>query len=257
MRRWQRGDFRDNTFGMTHFLASVRSAAEAELVLAAGADIVDLKEPDAGALGAVVPTVIRECLQSIGGRKPVSATVGDLPMVPKAVADAVAATAGLGVDTVKLGMLADGDPWGCFDALRTLNLPADLVLVFFADVPMDMDTVEAARASGAAGVMLDTAGKNSGSLTDHMPLGEIGDFVERARQAELQVGLAGSLRARHVPPLLELRPDLLGFRGALCEKGSRGRGLDPRACAEIGRLVAAGPGAPDARFDGRVTSAMC
>ena len=170
MRRWQRGDFRDNTFGMTHFLASVRSAAEAELVLAAGADIVDLKEPDAGALGAVVPTVIRECLQSIGGRKPVSATVGDLPMVPKAVADAVAATAGLGVDTVKLGMLADGDPWGCFDALRTLNLPADLVLVFFADVPMDMDTVEAARASGAVGVMLDTAGKNSGSLTDHMPV---------------------------------------------------------------------------------------
>jgi uncharacterized protein (UPF0264 family) len=242
---------------MTHFLASVRSAAEAELVLAAGADIVDLKEPDAGALGAVAPAVIRECLQSIGGRKPVSATVGDLPMAPRAVADAVTATAGLGVDTVKVGVLPEGDPWGCFDALRSLTLPADLVLVFFADGPMDMDTVEAARASGAAGIMLDTAGKNSGSLTDHMPLGAIGGFVERARQAGLQVGLAGSLRNRQVRPLLELRPDLLGFRGALCENGSRGQGLDPRACAEVGRLVAAGSAAPEARFEGRATSAMC
>lgn len=242
---------------MTHFLASVRNAAEAECVLAAGADIVDLKEPDEGALGAVAPSVIRDCLRTIGGRKPVSATVGDLPMNPAAVAEAVAATAELGVDTVKLGIAAEGDPWGCFDALRSLSAPADLVLVFFADVPSDVDPTEAAKASGACGVMLDTAGKERGSLTEHMTLDEIGRFVERARQAELQVGLAGSLRAHHVQPLLALRPDVIGFRGALCEQGARGFNLDPKACAEIGRLVAAGGTATKARFEARATSAVC
>ena len=113
---------------MTHFLASVRCAAEAELVLAAGADIIDLKEPDMGALGAVAPSVIRACLKAVAGRKPVSATVGDLPMMPDTIVDAVMTTAGLGVDTVKLGIQPSGDARGCFDALDGLSLPADLVL---------------------------------------------------------------------------------------------------------------------------------
>ena len=40
---------------MTLFLASVRDVAEAEIALLAGADIVDLKDPAQGALGAVDP----------------------------------------------------------------------------------------------------------------------------------------------------------------------------------------------------------
>ncbi|MEM9590186.1 MAG: (5-formylfuran-3-yl)methyl phosphate synthase [Pseudomonadota bacterium] len=242
---------------MTRFLASVRSAAEVELVLAAGADIIDLKEPNDGALGAVAPSVVRECLKAIGGRKPVSATVGDLPMEPDRVVDAVVATAKLGVDTVKVGVLAGGNPKGCFEALRALMLPAELVLVFFADALPDMDPVEAARASGARGVMLDTAGKGGASLTDHLPLREIERFVDEARRAGLQSGLAGSLRARHVGPLLALQPDVMGFRGALCQRGARDLSLDPVACAEIGQLVAAGRCASEARFEARTAAAMC
>jgi (5-formylfuran-3-yl)methyl phosphate synthase len=40
---------------MTLFLASVRDEAEAEIALLNRADIVDLKEPAHGALGAVAP----------------------------------------------------------------------------------------------------------------------------------------------------------------------------------------------------------
>lgn len=242
---------------MTHFLASVRSYAEAELVLASGADIVDLKDPDRGALGAVEPEVIRACVEGIGGRKPVSATVGDLPMVPATVADAVAATAALGVDVVKLGILPGGDPWGCMDALRGLTLRADLMLVFFADALPNVDPIKAAAASGARGVMLDTVGKAHGALPDHMPLPAIGCFVDRARDAGLLVGVAGSLRARHVRPLLQLRPDVIGFRGALCEQGARGRNLDALACAEIGGLIATVGEASEGPFEARATSAMC
>jgi uncharacterized protein (UPF0264 family) len=242
---------------MTYFLASVRCAEEAELVLQAGADIVDLKEPSAGALGAVEPDVIQNCLKTVGGRKPLSATVGDLPMVPEIIAEAVAATASLGVDTVKIGIQPVGDVWGCLNALRVLRLHADLVLVFFADALPDLDAVEAAEACGASGMMLDTAGKMHGSLTDYMSLADIERFVGRARRAGLQVGLAGSLCARHVRPLLRLRPDVMGFRGALCEQGSRGQGVDVAACTEIGRLFAAGRGDCTRRFEQRMTSAMC
>ena len=75
---------------VTRFLASVRDEGEAALALAAGADIIDLKDPDNGALGAVAPPTMKACLTRIAGRAPVSATVGDLPMEPGVIARAVA-----------------------------------------------------------------------------------------------------------------------------------------------------------------------
>lgn len=242
---------------MTQFLASVRNRAEAEAVLAAGADIVDLKDPDKGALGAVAPDTIRDCLAGIGGRKPVSATVGDLPMEPQMVADAVAATAELGVDTVKLGVPPGGDPEPCFAALRALGLRTGLILVFFADEMPGFDPIEAALACGADGAMLDTAGKGRGVLLDHMPLDAVGRFIARAHDAGLQAGVAGSLRAAHVRPLVALGPDVIGFRGALCRGGVRIETLDPQLCAEIGALVASSRDGADARFGEHSASAMC
>lgn len=105
--------------------------------------------------------------------------------------------------------------------------------------------------------MLDTMGKDNRSLLDHMPLSLIARFLDRARDAALQTGVAGSLRTAHVEPLLELRPDVIGFRGALCERGVRGGKLDPKACAEIAALIAGYRPVTEARFEARTTSAMC
>ena len=54
----------------------------------------------------------------------------------------------------------------------------------------------------------------------------LADCIATAKAAGLIVGLAGSLQARHVPSLLALQPDLLGFRGALCRGGDRAKPLD-------------------------------
>lgn len=241
---------------MTRFLASVRDPAEAESALAAGADIVDLKEPDNGALGAVESDTIKACVAAIKGRAPVSATVGDLPMVANTVADAVAATALWGVDDVKLGIMPGGDPQACFARLRTLDLPAGLILVFFADAMPAFNPIEAARAAGARGVMLDTAGKGEGSLLDRMAIGAVAGFIEDARREGLMVGVAGSLRASHVPPLLVLRPDVIGFRGALCRNGARERSLDLLACRRIRALIPSAA-SPEARFREPQAAALC
>ena len=242
---------------MTRFLASVRDPAEADLVLAAGADIVDLKDPAKGALGAVGLATIKACVASVAGRVPVSATIGDLPMVADPVTDAVRATAACGVDYVKLGVMPDGDPQACFTRLRAERPRPDLILVFFADVMPAFDPVAAAVAAGARGVMLDTAGKQAGSLTDHMTLAEIDRFVTVARREGLMAGVAGSLRSAHVATLLALQPDLIGFRGALCHGGQRGSRLDPIACSRIRALIPAEVPRPEAQRQAPRASAMC
>jgi len=224
---------------MTRFLASVRDAAETETVLAAGADIVDLKDPANGALGAVATDTVRACVARVSGRKPVSATIGDLPMVPRTVALAVAARSALGVDDVKLGVMPGGDPHGCFARLRDLEFEAGLILVFFADAMPAFDPVEAAQRAGAHGIMLDTMGKDGGALTQHIAPDEIARFVDVGRRSGLLVGLAGSLRVSHVAPLLAFGPDVIGFRGALCHEGERSSGLDRKACNEIRSLIPA------------------
>ena len=66
---------------MTRMLASVNGPAEAEIALAGGADIIDLKDPTRGALGAVASGVIGATVRAVGKRRLVSAVAGDLPPV--------------------------------------------------------------------------------------------------------------------------------------------------------------------------------
>ena len=67
---------------MTLFLASVRDEAEAAIALLARADIIDLKEPRRGALGALDLDTTRSIVSLIGGRARLSATVGSRSLGP-------------------------------------------------------------------------------------------------------------------------------------------------------------------------------
>jgi (5-formylfuran-3-yl)methyl phosphate synthase len=221
---------------MTLFLASVRDEAEAAIALLARADIIDLKEPRRGALGALDRDTTRSIVSLIGGRVAVSATIGDLPMQPETIGAAVLQKAACGVDYVKFGVFPDGDARRCLDALQPVARRVPLILVLFADRLPDFDAVAAAAAMGAVGLMLDTADKSSGSLLAHLDPRQLASFVTQVKTHGLTVGLAGSLTAADVAELLPLIPDLIGFRGALCN-GSRGASLDPAACATIRALI--------------------
>src|SRR4051812_31622535 len=59
-------------------LVSVRSAAEALSSLAGGADVIDVKEPKYGSLGAADHETIAAIVRVVGGRVPVSAAMGEL-----------------------------------------------------------------------------------------------------------------------------------------------------------------------------------
>jgi len=212
---------------MTGFLASVTSAAEAEIVLAAGADTIDLKDPHSGALGALPSPVIREAVRTVARRRTISATAGDLPMQPCLVADAVTGIAELGVDIVKVGMFPGGDPLACIAALaKQAARGTRIVAVLFADQAPDLATIDRLHEAGFAGAMLDTADKRAGGLRCHLGDAFLGDFVARVSRRGMLSGLAGSLSLADVAPLARHGPDYLGFRGALCTAG-RASTLDP------------------------------
>lgn len=218
---------------MTRMLGSVANLAEARLVADGGADIIDLKNPREGALGALPTLVVREIVNTLNGAAPVSATIGDLPMQPEIIIPAVDAMAATGVDYVKLGFFPGGDWPAVLAGLRPMTARGvRLVAVLFADQPVELTWLAALADTGFAGAMLDTADKRKGSLTRLRDMAFLGSFVDTARWHHLLCGLAGSLRIDDVAPLAALGPDYLGFRGALCG-GRRTDELDISAVQSI------------------------
>lgn len=209
---------------MTAFLASVTSVEEARIVLECGADIVDLKNPHAGALGALPLDTVRDIVRFVDGRKPVSATIGDLPMQPALLANAISEMSDTGVDIVKIGFFEQpaeaGQYAACLQGMARLARSMQLVAVMFADGTFHPEVQDMADA-GFYGVMLDTATKDGRSLREVYTSEQLQDFVRQARQHALLVGLAGALQVQDIYELLRYQPDYLGFRSALCANGMR------------------------------------
>jgi dihydroneopterin aldolase len=222
---------------MTLMLASVTDADEAEIALARGADIIDLKDPSKGALGALVPAAVRAAVMHVAGRRPVSAVLGDPHMGPQALATAVEAMIATGVDYVKVGLFPGEKREDCIDTLASVARRCKIVGVMFADRGADLSLVSTLAKSGFAGAMLDTAGKDTGRLLDHADIASLRDFVAACRRHDLLSGLAGSLEAPDVSRLLLLAPDYLGFRGALCGAAGRTGRIDREAVTLIRELI--------------------
>ncbi len=218
--------------GKPAFLASVTSADEAEIALQGGADIIDCKDPASGALGALSLETVRDIVGRVGGRASVSATVGDLPSDAQIMTAAAAAMTETGVDVVKIGFFGAEDPRAAIDSIGAeCSGSTKLVAVLMADRAPDFAVVPALRAAGFAGVMLDTAGKEGGSLTSVLPHARLAEFIRTARAHDLFAGLAGSLAEGDIASLARLHPDMLGFRGALCSGGRKGAIEGPRVIA--------------------------
>lgn len=223
---------------MTGWLASVTDADEARQVLAVGADIVDAKNPRAGALGALPLDTVHALVNAVGGQAPVSATVGDFPnMEPHAVARAVDMMAATGVDFVKIGLFPAPALHDCLAALAPLCSQHRLVAVLFADRNPDIGLADRLAEYGFAGIMLDTLDKSAGGLLRHQSVPRLTRFVDHARQLRLVSGLAGSLRVTDIPILAPLGADYLGFRGALCRNHARTQSLDTEAMLAVSDAI--------------------
>lgn len=219
---------------MTGMLASVASLDEAIQVQEAGADIIDLKAPATGALGALKIDEVTEIVNRLDEDAVISATVGDLPMQPELVLTAVNEMWATGVDYVKIGLFPGGDWQASITGLKPVSSSgARLIAVFFGDCDPDTRWFSELASAGFTGVMLDTQNKQSGSLRQIYARERLDEFVSKSRRYGFLCGLAGSLGNEDIAPLLELKPDYLGFRGALCFRQNRVDELDPEAVRRI------------------------
>jgi uncharacterized protein (UPF0264 family) len=209
-------------------LVSVSNAGEAAAAVAGGTDIVDAKDPHAGALGAVAPVVLCEIRKAVAGAQTLSAAAGDAVNETAAEAAARALTAA-GAAFVKVGFA------GVEDSGRVLGLVAAtvrgalrVVAVAYADAAnagsLTHDAItEAAARGGAAGVLLDTADKDGPALRELMTRSALASWVSRAHGANLFVAVAGKLTAEDLAFVRDAGADIAGVRGAACEGGRQGR----------------------------------
>jgi FolB domain-containing protein len=221
---------------MTRMLASVADAPEASVVLQLGADIIDLKDARQGALGAVSLDSARRAIAAVAGRSETSAALGDPPYDEKELLENARALAAMGVGYVKLaveGRTLDrlGEPLG------SLAREVALVGMLFADEKPDFALLARLAKLGFKGAMLDTRDKTRGRLLAHLEVVRLNEFCAQCRELNLTSGLAGSLEAPDVPRLLLVRPDVLGFRGALCHAHDRRAAVDPAAVVLIRDLI--------------------
>jgi (5-formylfuran-3-yl)methyl phosphate synthase len=226
---------------MTLMLASVTGPEEAEIAVRQGADIIDLKEVTTG-FGAVAPEVVRATVAAVAGRRPVSAVAGEAADLERIIAVG-AELAAAGPDYLKIGLLPNALHDDFIAALASLARKTKLIGVVFADLSAglaaDNARLSAMAKSGFAGVMLDTARKTGGRLLDHMDVAALARFVEAAHAHGLKAGLAGSLETPDIPRLLPLKPDVLGFRRALCGGLDRSVHIDAGAVASVRALIPA------------------
>ncbi|MBK3395234.1 MULTISPECIES: (5-formylfuran-3-yl)methyl phosphate synthase [Methylobacterium] len=222
----------DPSSSRVRLLVSVRDAAEAALARDGGADLIDGKDPERGALGALSAETVRAIVAVCGDRL-TSAVAGE----PRDAAEAsacLAALAGTGVGYLKIAWAPGRDAAG-------LLLPAGtpVIAVLFAEDGPDGADVPGLAQAGFSGAMIDTRGKDGRRLTDHLALPRLAGFTAACRAHGLLSGLAGSLRLDDIPDLAALRPGYLGFRGGLCAAADRTGRLDPARIAEAARRLSA------------------
>ncbi len=232
---------------MTQLLISVKNAQEAMLALAAGVDIIDLKDPNIGALGALDLAETKEIIDLVNGRMfvsatqvsatQVSATIGEQHSnVSELVAD-IQARADIGVDIIKISIADLFQASDFYSEITKLTKNGiKIVAVFFADKAINLNCLPILKNAGFYGAMLDTKNKQCHLLqVQHQQALHL--FTQRCHQTQLTSGLAGSLQPQHIDLLLELNATYIGFRGGVCDDSQRKSALNGAKLNDVQNML--------------------
>ncbi len=230
---------------MTGLLVSVRDADEARDAVEAGAELIDIKEPHAGPLGAAAPVTIAEIIRVVAGRRPLSVALGELADQKSTFGDRLPP----GIRFAKLGLahsvgrasqpdhppftIHHSHPWHnrWHQAIEQFPSGTSSVAVIYADfetaaAPPPDEVIAHGSQLGCRAMLIDTFDKHGPGLLGTLSITEIKRLVTAARAANMLVVLGGQITADHLPDLLPLAPDYIAVRGAVC-RGDRAGRLDP------------------------------
>ena len=206
---------------------------EALEAIAGGADIIDVKNPKEGALGANYPWVIKRIKEVTPKNLEVSCTLGEVGNLPGSVSLAALGAASLGVDYIKVGLYGIKTPKEAVFLLQTVSRAAKecnsnikIAVAGYADAKKSntidpMLIPEIANKAQVEVAMLDTSTKNGKNLFDYLTIEQLKKFVDSAHSFSLKTALAGSLRKQDLPVIYGLGTDIAGLRGAACTNSNR------------------------------------
>lgn len=221
---------------MTLLLISPKDLEEALAALRGGADILDVKNPNEGSLGASFPWVIEEVRKGIPPHIPISAAIGDFPDLPGSASLAALGALKAGADIIKVGLKGPKDVERAIflmkqvvKAVKDASRSAKVVACAYGDFEraktLDPKFLpEIASKAGADVAMIDTAVKDGKPLTHFMSLSELERFIEDSRSLGLWTAIGGSLGFEEVRAIRALNPNVIGVRGAVCKGGDRKTG---------------------------------
>lgn len=224
-------------------LVSVTDVAEAREALLGGADVIDVKNPSEGSLGACPPRVIKEVREALPNNVEVSAAIGDLPDLPGTASLAALGAAVAGANYVKAGIYGSRTVDAASKLLKevkgaveALKPKVKVVAVGYADHSRvgclsPREVLEAARRASVEVWMVDTKVKDGIPLPSLLSFEELADLIEEAHSYGLKAALAGSLNLSHLSWVKKLGADVVGFRSAACG-GDRVKGRVRRELVE-------------------------
>ena len=215
-------------------LVSPINVQEAVISDQGGADIIDVKNPKEGSLGANFPWVIGEIRSHV--KKPLSATIGDFNYKPGTASLAALGAAAAGARYIKVGLYdihTDAEAFEVMSSVAKAVKSFDKSCIVVASGYSDHARISSidplrlppiAKKAGCDVIMVDTGIKDGKSTFDFMDHETLAKFVTSAHANGLQCALAGSIKFKDIELLKELQPDIIGVRGLVCG-GNRNDGI--------------------------------
>ena len=217
-------------------LVSVRDVEEARTALDEGVDLIDLKEPNVGALGRVADPVAAEVAELVAGRVALSMALGELSdyfptdnaLAPVRALGAIPS----GVGFVKLGLAGCGPrrnwPRGWQLLARQFPRGVERVFVAYADnaeaaSPTVERVIEEASRAESRAVLVDTYTKDGRGLFDFWDADALRRFTSKVRQRGMLAVVGGGLTLDTIPLAAASGADYIAVRGVACEGPRNGR----------------------------------
>ena len=206
---------------------------EARAAVRGHADIIDVKNPREGSLGANFPWVIRRIKEEVS--VPVSATIGDFDFKPGTAALAALGAAVSGAEYIKVGLFGIKTAEQAIELLKAVVKAVKefdggkkVVSAFYSDYSRigSVSPFELPRIASEVDIdvaMVDTAIKDGRSTFEFLSENELKRFVADAHEFGLETAIAGSLKFEDIPAVKRINPDIIGVRGMLCGGDRNGR----------------------------------
>ncbi len=225
-------------------LISIKNVDEAMVALETGVDILDLKDPNIGALGALDLKTTERILQNIQAFQAltfqqsqplISATVGEEHADMAVLIQMIDIRIKMGINMIKIAV-SDLRRKNLLSKLNKQAQQVKLVAVFFADQAIDLDFLQQLKVHGFYAAMLDTQKKQQ-NLIQICADATLQNFVQKCHEIGLKTGLAGSLKPQHIAHLANINPSYIGFRGGVCADNLRKSILIPEKIIKVKKLL--------------------